>query len=99
MGNIYEVTFCQEFYAENCKISPLPTYFALNNITKATFSCFVEWEGRYLLSASPERFLILEGHRLITQPIKGTAIRCNIPVKDERLKTELLDNEKEHAKN
>nr|WP_299203279.1 anthranilate synthase component I family protein [uncultured Brumimicrobium sp.] len=99
MGNIYEVTFCQEFYAENCKISPLPTYFALNNITKATFSCFVEWEGRYLLSASPERFLKREGHRLITQPIKGTAKRGTTPVKDERLKTELLASEKERAEN
>jgi para-aminobenzoate synthetase component 1 len=98
-GNIYEVTYCQEFYTENCKIDPLPTYFALNRATKATFSCFVEWEGRYLLSASPERFLKREGHRLITQPIKGTARRGATPEEDQQLKTDLLASEKERAEN
>ncbi|HZH86145.1 MAG TPA: aminodeoxychorismate synthase component I [Brumimicrobium sp.] len=98
-GNIYEVTFCQAFYAENSKIEPLPTYFALNRATKATFSCFVEWEGRYLLSASPERFLKREGNRLITQPIKGTAKRGATPEEDLQLKTDLLSSEKERAEN
>lgn len=98
-GNIYEVTYCQEFYAENCKIDPLPTYFALNRATNAPFSCFVEWEGRFLLSASPERFLKREGKRLITQPIKGTAKRGATPEEDLQLKTDLLASEKERAEN
>lgn len=98
-GNIYEVTYCQEFYAENSEISPLPTYFALNRATKASFSCFLEWEGRYLLSASPERFLKCEGNRLITQPIKGTAKRGANEKEDEQLKKELLASEKERAEN
>ncbi len=98
-GNIYEVTYCQEFYAEKSEIDPLPTYFALNRATKASFSCFLEWEGRYLLSASPERFLKREGNRLITQPIKGTAKRGANTVEDEKLKTELLASEKERAEN
>src|SRR5690554_139457 len=99
LGNIYEVTYCQEFYAEKSKIEPLPTYFALNKATKATFSCFVEWEGKYLLSASPERFLKREGKRLTTQPIKGTAKRGTTPEEDIRLKAELLASEKERAEN
>ncbi|HLW29596.1 MAG TPA: anthranilate synthase component I family protein [Brumimicrobium sp.] len=99
LGNIYEVTFCQEFYAKNCKIEPLSTYFALNNATKSTFSCFMEWEGRYLLSASPERFLKREGNQLITQPIKGTAKRGATPEEDLQLKTDLLASEKERAEN
>ncbi|PWH86853.1 aminodeoxychorismate synthase component I [Brumimicrobium oceani] len=98
-GNIYEVTFCQEFYAENSEIEPLSTYFALNRATKASFSCFVEWDGKYLLSASPERFLKREGNRLITQPIKGTAKRGATQEQDLQLKTELLASEKERAEN
>ena len=98
-GNIYEVTFCQEFYAEKSRIEPLSTYFALNRATKATFSCFLEWEGRYLISASPERFLKREGNRLITQPIKGTAKRGATPEEDVQLKSELLASEKERAEN
>ena len=98
-GNIYEVTYCQEFYAEKSKIAPLSTYFALNSATKATFSCFVEWNGRYLLSASPERFLKREGNRLITQPIKGTAKRGVTQEEDLQLKTDLLASEKERAEN
>lgn len=98
-GNIYEVTYCQEFYAEKSKIDALPTYFALNRATKASFSCFLEWEGRYLLSASPERFLKREGNRLITQPIKGTAKRGATPEEDIQLKTDLLASEKERAEN
>jgi para-aminobenzoate synthetase component 1 len=98
-GNIYEVTYCQEFYAENSVINPLSTYFELNRATKASFSCFLEWEGRYLLSASPERFLKREGNRLISQPIKGTAKRGATPTEDLQLKTDLLASEKERAEN
>ena len=98
-GNIYEVTYCQEFYSVDSKIDPLPTYFALNRATKATFSCLLEWEGRYLLSASPERFLKREGNRLITQPIKGTAKRGTTLAEDEQLKIDLLASDKERAEN
>jgi len=98
-GNIYEVTYCQEFYAEKSRISPVSTYFALNRATKASFSCFVEWEGRYLLSASPERFLKRTGNKLTSQPIKGTAKRGSTPAEDEALKKGLLASEKERAEN
>ncbi|RFC53999.1 aminodeoxychorismate synthase component I [Brumimicrobium aurantiacum] len=98
-GNIYEVTFCQEFYAENSHIDPIATYFALNKKTKASFSCFLAWKDKYLLSASPERFLKREGNKLISQPIKGTAKRGMNAVEDEQLKKDLLASEKERAEN
>ncbi|WP_240612548.1 anthranilate synthase component I family protein [Brumimicrobium salinarum] len=98
-GNIYEVTYCQEFFAENCEIAVLPTYFELNKKTKASFSCFLGWNGKYLLSASPERFLKREGEQLISQPIKGTAKRGSTPKEDLKLKTDLLSSEKERAEN
>lgn len=98
-GDIYEVTFCQNFYAKNAKINPKNTYFKLNERTKAPMSCFVNINEYYLLSGSPERFLKKEGNKLISQPIKGTAARKQDTVLDEKAKHDLLHDEKERAEN
>jgi para-aminobenzoate synthetase component I len=41
-GDIYEASFCQEFYAENTTINPLETYLKLNNISKPPFATFLK---------------------------------------------------------
>ncbi|MCK4562489.1 MAG: chorismate-binding protein, partial [Flavobacteriaceae bacterium] len=74
-GDIYEVNFCQEFYAENITINPLPVYQELNKISTPPFATFLKIKDRFLLSASPERFVKKEGTKIISQPIKGTAKR------------------------
>lgn len=99
IGPVEAVVFCQDFYADNCELQSLQTYFELNRKTKAPFSCFVEWEGRQLLSGSPERFLKKEGQRLVTEPIKGTAKRGETSEEDEFLKNQLLASEKEREEN
>ena len=98
-GPIEAVVYCQDFYADNCVIQPLSTYFELNRKTKAPFSCFVEWEGRQLLSGSPERFLKKEGLKIVTEPIKGTARRGETVAEDKQLKDQLLASEKEREEN
>jgi para-aminobenzoate synthetase component 1 len=98
-GDIYEVTYCQNFLAKNAEIHPKETYFKLNNITKAPMSCYVQLNEHYLLSASPERFIKKEKNKLVTQPIKGTARRGLDPTEDLQLKTTLLHDEKERAEN
>ena len=74
-GDIYEANFCQEFYAENTEINPLETYNKLNSISNPPFATFLKCNDKYLLSASPERYLKKEGNTVISQPIKGTAKR------------------------
>lgn len=98
-GNAYEVTYCQEFYAENVSINPWTTYLDLHQRTNAPYSCFVRNGHNYLLSGSPERFLQKKGERLISQPIKGTAKRGETKEYDERVKEALMHNEKELAEN
>src|SRR5690606_284125 len=98
-GDIYEVNLCQEFYAEHTQISPLATYLKLNRVSPTPFSCFFKYGQLYILSASPERFLLKKGHQLIAQPIKGTAPRDPDPDTDELLKQELRANAKEIAEN
>lgn len=98
-GDIYEANFCQEFYAEDTDIHPLETYHKLNEISKTPFATFFKLYDKYLLSASPERYLKKSGNTIISQPIKGTAKRSKDDVEDSRLKSELENNTKERSEN
>ncbi|MEY8869837.1 anthranilate synthase component I family protein [Meridianimaribacter flavus] len=98
-GDIYEANFCQEFYAEDTLIQPLNIYNKLNAISKPPFATFLKLDDKYLLSASPERYLKKEGTTIVSQPIKGTAKRSKDKVEDDRLKTELAKDEKERSEN
>lgn len=98
-GDIYEANFCQEFYIENTQINPLETYRKLNSISKPPFATFIKLNDKYLLSASPERYLKKIGTKIISQPIKGTAKRSKDSVEDKRLKEQLAIDEKERSEN
>ncbi|WP_164108156.1 MULTISPECIES: anthranilate synthase component I family protein [Sphingobacterium] len=98
-GDIYEVNLCQEFYAEQAILNPIATYNKLNRISPTPFSTFFKLRDKFVLSASPERFLAKRGHTLISQPIKGTAPRGVTEEEDECLKSELRNNPKEIAEN
>lgn len=98
-GDIYEANFCQEFYAEDISINPLETYLKLNAISKPPFATFVKCYDKYVLSASPERYLKKQGHLVISQPIKGTAKRSNNPEEDAQLMQELAASDKERTEN
>jgi para-aminobenzoate synthetase component 1 len=99
-GDIYEVNFCQEFFAENIEIPfEMDLYFKLNKIAKAPFSSFLKFDEFTIFCNSPERFIQLKNGRLVSQPIKGTAPR-NIDSKiDEEIKNELKTNPKERSEN
>ncbi|MBP0905789.1 anthranilate synthase component I family protein [Mariniflexile gromovii] len=98
-GDMYEANFCQEFYAEDTTINPLETYLKLNGISNPPFATFLKYQDKYLLSASPERYLKKQGNTIISQPIKGTAKRSKNAEEDKQLKQDLLDNEKERSEN
>lgn len=98
-GDFYELNYCIEFCAENIEISPAHVFHNLKLISPTPFSSFIKQNQKYLLCASPERFLKREGSQLIAQPIKGTAKRSKIEEEDELLKKNLLESEKERAEN
>ncbi|MFN8238465.1 MAG: anthranilate synthase component I family protein [Chitinophagales bacterium] len=98
-GDIYEMNFCQEFYAENAEIEPLSVFKKLNNLSMAPFSCYLKNKDKHLLCASPERFLKRVQHTLISQPIKGTRRRLQEEQQDKQLKQELFLDEKERSEN
>lgn len=98
-GDIYEVNFCQEFFAENAKINPVETFGLLNDISPTPFAGFLKVNEHYILSATPERFLAKRGSKLISQPIKGTARRSADSKEDEQIKIQLRNDVKEQSEN
>jgi para-aminobenzoate synthetase component 1 len=98
-GDIYEVSFCQEFFSENSIINPVEIYQNLNEISKPPFATFLKLDDKFLLSASPERYLKKDGDIVISQPIKGTEKRALSKEEDLKLIKELEQNTKERAEN
>ncbi len=98
-GDIYEANFCQEFYAESSSINPLLAYQNLNAISKPPFATFIKLHDKYLLSASPERYLKKVGSKIISQPIKGTAKRSENIEEDNQLRDNLSIDHKERSEN
>jgi para-aminobenzoate synthetase component 1 len=98
-GDVYELNFCMGFFIENIEINPLETYLKLKQVSPMPFSAFLKLKDRYVLCASPERFLKKEGIKIISQPIKGTIRRGKDENEDDILKKELRNSEKELAEN
>lgn len=99
-GDIYEVNLCQEFFAEQVQINPLQIYKKLNTVSPTPFSTFFKLqEEKYIISATPERFMAKRGNTLLSQPIKGTAPRGKDAEEDAIQMHNLRNNPKEIAEN
>lgn len=98
-GDFYEMNYCVEWFAEDSAINPVEIFTALNNLSRAPFSCFFKYGEKYLLCASPERFLMKQGTKLISQPIKGTIKKGSNATENGALKAQLQNDIKERAEN
>jgi para-aminobenzoate synthetase component I len=98
-GDIYEVNFCQEFYSMGAEIDPVTTWLRLIKESPTPFSCYYRLKDKFLLCASPERFIKKTGNKIISQPIKGTSARGKTGDEDSKLLELLADDPKERAEN
>lgn len=99
-GDCYELNFCQEFYAEKAIIDPVAIFNRLSIASPNPFAAFYKLAEKYLLCASPERYLKKQGEQIFSQPIKGTGKRnTNNAAADELSKQYLLQSQKERAEN
>ncbi len=98
-GDIYEMNYCQEFFAENAVLNPEVLYLRLNEKTQAPFSAFLQLSDKYLICTSPERYLKKENQKLTSQPIKGTRKRSAKTLEDLQLKAALFNSEKDKSEN
>ena len=99
IGDIYEMNYCQEFYASDVKIDAESVFLELNKRMQTPFSSFLKLKNQYILSASPERFLRKKGTHLLSQPIKGTRKRGKTKLEDSSLMNELKTSQKDISEN
>jgi para-aminobenzoate synthetase component 1 len=99
-GDIFQANVAQRFEAR------VPTgfdhfgfYRRLRILNPAPFSAYLTHADFILASASPERFLKVEGGRVETRPIKGTRRRFTDPVLDAFQALALTESRKDRSEN
>jgi para-aminobenzoate synthetase component 1 len=98
LGDIYEINFCQEFFAEQIFLeNNFQLFEKLCQLNPSPFSAFLRLGDWEVISASPERFLTKQGEKLISQPIKGTLPRGRDKEEDQLFSQMLLNSEKDRA--
>lgn len=95
-GDIFEVNLSQRFSVPRVE-DPWSIYRRLRSFNPAPFAAYLNFGRFKVISASPERFLKVEGKKVETRPIKGTRPRGRDPVEDELLRRELWFSEKDRA--
>jgi len=99
-GDCYEINYCMEFFSEGYPLNPLAVYTKLSLISPNPFSALYRVDDKWLICASPERFLKKTGAQIFSQPMKGTARRVPSDMqKDKASKEFLLNSFKEKAEN
>ena len=99
-GDCYEINYCMEFFAEDAIVDPLSVYQKLSKTSPNPFSALYKLDDKWLICASPERFLKKEGSKILSQPIKGTSSRfLKDERKDKKSKEELYKSVKDRSEN
>jgi para-aminobenzoate synthetase component 1 len=95
-GDIYQANISQRFTTRFAG-APWTIYSGLRSRFPAPFGAYLNCGAFQVLSNSPERFLLVEGDRIATCPIKGTRPRGLTVEEDARLIGHLRQSEKERA--
>ncbi len=101
-GEVFQVNISQRFVASLPEgMPPITLYRRLRKLSAAPFAaCLSLGAGRFILSASPERFLKVESNgRVQACPIKGTRPRGINKSSDVNLAFSLLKSVKDRAEN
>jgi anthranilate synthase len=95
-GDLFEVVPSQNFYAP-CEESPVKLFNLLQQINPSPYGFIFNLGGEYLIGASPEMFVRVEGKRIETCPISGTIRRGDNAIDDADRILELLNSRKDEA--
>jgi len=95
-GDYYEVVLRQTFQTPySGKASEL--FERVQRASPSPYEFFLQFGDEQLVGASPEMFVRVEGHRVETCPISGTAQRTGDPLRDADNIRELLKSTKEES--
>ena len=97
-GDVFQVNISQRFETD-LTTPPYELYRRLRQINPAPFASYLNFDEVTIVSASPERFLRVDGDWVETRPIKGTRPRGKDSVADAMLAEELTQSSKDRAEN
>ena len=97
-GDIFQVNLSHRLEGE-WDGAAWPLYERLRTASPVSYGAYLDLGDVKVLSASPERFLKLDGRRIETRPIKGTRPRGGTPDEDRGRGAQLLASEKDRAEN
>lgn len=95
-GDLFEVVPSQNFYAA-CEEAPSKLFQTLQQINPSPYGFIFNLGGEYLIGASPEMFVRVEGKRIETCPISGTISRGQNAIDDADQILQLLNSGKDEA--
>jgi anthranilate synthase len=96
VGNYYEVVLRQTFKAP-FDASPSELFRRVQKTSPSPYEFMFQMGDEQLVGASPEMFVRVEGKRVETCPIAGTARRSGDALRDAESIRELLDSAKEES--
>ncbi|HEX7128033.1 MAG TPA: anthranilate synthase component I [Thermodesulfobacteriota bacterium] len=96
-GDLFEVVPGQTFF-EPCPAPPSEVFRRLKERNPAPYGFLINLgEAEYLVGASPEMYVRVDGRRVETCPISGTIARGRDPIGDAAQIRALLDSAKDEA--
>lgn len=96
-GDLFEVVLSQLLHAP-CSASPAEVFDRLRRTNPAPYGALMNLgEGEFLVAASPEMFVRVEGRQVETSPISGTIRRGANAMEDAAQIRELLNSTKDES--
>jgi anthranilate synthase len=95
-GDYYEVILRQTFTAPFAG-SPSELFHRIQKASPSPYELLLQFGDEQLIGASPEVFVRVEGRRVETSPISGTARRTGDPLRDADSIRQLLSSMKEES--
>jgi anthranilate synthase len=95
-GDLFEVVPSQNFFT-SCEEQPSKLFETLKQINPSPYGFIFNLGGEYLIGASPEMFVRVEGRRVETCPISGTISRGQDALDDAIQIRQLLNSHKDEA--
>lgn len=97
-GETYQVNFTYDVLAKS-ELPPFKLYSLLRREQPTQYCSFIQNEYGHVLSFSPELFFEINGRKITTKPMKGTAPRGRSPGEDRARLNKLSTSTKNSAEN
>jgi para-aminobenzoate synthetase component 1 len=97
-GDIFQANLTQRLLFPS-RVDAVTLFERLRRVNPAPFAGLMRWDDWAVISASPERFLRVDGRDVETRPIKGTRRRKKSPEADLFTRDELRESEKDQSEN